>query len=184
MDAALAGLIGAAIGVSGTITSSMINTGHTRRQRHQERQDAAYTMGVRALSEILFHGPYDNPEDKLKNEQRMASEAALAWNQIMVVGSPDAAVKFFLAMTQVINHKEKQTPLDLSVWGEFHKLARRDLGARRQWWWHISKVKLKHSALIPRRWRLVNGARIPRQSDPWICKGDELRIAEQPGPAE
>jgi hypothetical protein len=108
----------------------------------------------------------------------------------MVVGSPDAAVKFYLVLTQVIIHQQNRTaPIDMGGWVEFQKLARRDLGARRQWWWHITKAKLKHSALIPRRWRLVNGARIPRQSDPWISEpscapGSELRIAEQSGPAE
>ena len=126
MDAALAGLIGAAVGMSGALLSSVITTGRAQRLRREDRREEAYARGVRAVSELLYLPP----------EQRNTKDLLVAWAHISVVGSVDASNQFRTLTNEFqkwVNNSEYQ--VDFTSWAKFQDCARRDLGTmpRRRW---------------------------------------------------
>jgi hypothetical protein len=128
MDAAVAGILGAAVGLTGVIAASVINSGRARTLRREERQEEAYANGVRAMSKLFFAA----------EEDRSLEDLLTAHGHIQIVGAPDTAEEYRKVTFEL--HKwleDNDYSIDMTSWNAFQRLARRDVRA------------------VPRRWRYV-----------------------------
>ncbi|MFJ9782225.1 hypothetical protein ACIRSS_21750 [Amycolatopsis sp. NPDC101161] len=139
MDAALAGLIGAAVGMSGAVLSSVITTGRAQRLRREDRREEAYARGVRAVSELLY----------VEHEQRSTKDLLVAWTHISLVGSVEA-VEHFRNVTAEFQKwvADSEYEVDFTSWAKFQNCARRDVGTMPRRRWRLRRKKRPTDAAL------------------------------------
>jgi hypothetical protein len=87
MDPALAALLGAAIGLTGSVLAPLVTSRHVRAARRRDVMQEAYAEGMRAMSDfprVRDPGGYDRLRERLFEAQ----------NHVRLVGAPRTSVKF------------------------------------------------------------------------------------------
>jgi hypothetical protein len=129
MDAAVAALIGAGIGMTGTLFAPLINARLARREKRRELMRTAYAKGISLLVE------FTSTEDAA-NRRAIAAQMMSVATDIEVMGSNEAAKLFgdFVIAVQKIVDRQTDTPsgFDTSKITEFFRIARRDTGGTRK----------------------------------------------------
>ncbi|WP_410627711.1 hypothetical protein [Amycolatopsis sp. cmx-8-4] len=124
MDAATAGLIGAAIGMSGTVVTPLVNNWLSRREKRREIRKTTYSEAFRLLGRLLMSEDFEERKD-------LAMQILTQVSEIQVVGSNETSQAFF-RLAQIANrvllNNSKLPDSYGSALSDFIGAVQRDLG--------------------------------------------------------